>query len=224
MSAATENVHNDIVYRVAKECDRENVLDFIRMHYYPEEPITIGNLPKRQDSADEEFSVSVISYGASLVAVDLMNNDKIVGVILAGPIEPAEADLMLEESKQCENVNKKWSEILLLLAYLEKNANIYERYNIKKALHIHVLGVDKNQRGKSIGVNLMQKCFDIGKSLGYPLVTVDCTSVFSIRIAEKLQMECIQTLPYKDYTDNNGRQLFNPPSPHTQIKTFAKIL
>lgn len=224
MSAVTESGDSDIIYRIAKECDRDNVLDFLRIHYYPQEPITIGNLPKHQDSADEEFSVSVISHGASVIAVDLMKNDRIVGVILAGPIEPAEADLMLEEAKQCENDNKKWSEILLLLAYLEKNANIYERYNIKKALHIHVLGVDSQYRGKSIGAHLMQKCFDVGKQLGYPLVSVDCTSIFSIRIAEKIQMECIQTLPYKDYTDKNGRQLFNPPSPHTQIKTFAKLL
>lgn len=224
MCATAENGHNDIIYRVAEERDRDNVLEFIRKHYYPEEPITIGNSPKHQDEADEVFSLSVITYGASLIAIDPMNDDKLVGVILSGPIGPAEADLMMEESKRCENDNKKWSEILLLLAYLERNANIYERYNVNKALYVHNLGVHTQYRGKSIGFNLMQKTLDLAKSLGYPLVTADCTSVFSIRIAEKLQMECLQTVPYKDYTDENGRQIFNPPLPHTQIKTFAKYL
>lgn len=224
MSKIAENGNSGITYRIAVESDRDDVLEFIRKHYYPEEPITIGNAPKTPDSADENFSVSVIPFGASIIAVDPLENNKIVGAILAGPIERGEADLMVDESKRCEIDNKKWSEILLLLAHLEKNANIYDRYNIKKALHIHVLGVDGNYRGKSIGVNLMQKCFDAGKSLGYPLVTVDCTSVFSIRIAEKLQMENIYTLAFNEYKNKNGQQVFAPPLPHTHIKTFTKLL
>lgn len=225
MSTKTENCCSGLIYRVAVASDCDNVLDFIRKHYYPEEAITIGNAPTKQDSADEEFSVSVIPYGASIVAVDPLENDRIVGALLAGPIEPGEAELMVEESKRCESENKKWSEILLLLAHLEENANIYERYNINKALHVHVLGVESAYRGRSIGVNLMKNCFDVGKSLGYPLVTVDCTSIFSQRIAEKLQMENIYTLAFNDYKDKKtGKQVFNPPQQHTHIKTFTKIL
>lgn len=220
----SESGNNGTLYRVAVPSDGDNVLDFLRKHYYPEEPITIGNYPRVQDSADEDFSLSVIQYGASIIAIDPTEDDKIVGALLAGPIGPNEADLMEEESKECEKDNKKWSEILLLLAYLERNANIYERYNINKALHVHVLGVDVNYRGKSIGVNLMKKCFEAGKSLDYPLVTADCTSIYSIRVAEKLQMDCIQTLAFSDYRDKTGRQLFKPPLPHSHIKTFTKLL
>lgn len=150
MSKINENGSNDIVYRIAVESDRDNILDFMRKHYYPEEPITIGNAPKMQDSADEKFSVSLIPYGASIIAVDPLKNDKIVGVVLVGPIEEDEADLMREESKRCSSESKKWAEILLLLAHLEENANIYKRYNVKKALHIHVLGVDSEYIFKSI--------------------------------------------------------------------------
>lgn len=220
MSTLIEN--NDISYRIATIDDRDNILDFIRNHYYPEEPITIGNEPKSQDSEDEQFSISVIPHGSTIIANDL--NGRIVGVLISGPIGPGEAAEMIEEAERCESNSRKWSEILRLLAYLEECANIYERYNVTKALHIHVMGVDRQMRGKSIGCGLMIKCFEIAKSLGYPLVTVDCTSVFSIRIAEKLQMECIVELAYEDYKDKNGRQLFKPPSPHTHIKTFTKVL
>lgn len=165
--------------------------------------------------------MSVIPYGATIIAID-PTQDKIVGAVLAGPIKPEEAEDMIEESKHCKT--KKWSEILRLLAHLEERANIYERYNVTKALHIHVLGVDGQTRGKSIGIKLMKKCFEVGKSLGYPLVSVDCTSVYSIKIAEKLEMECIGKLAYSDYKDCNGLQLFQPPLPHVNIKTFAKIL
>lgn len=221
---APGNGQCDIIYRVATENDRDNVLDFIRKHYYPEEPITNGNSPKMQDSADEEFSKSVIKHGTSILAIDQSKDNKIVGALLSGPIEPDEAHEMIEESKLHENNNKKWSEILLLLAHLEQNANIYERYNVNISLHIHVLGVSKYYRGKSIGVNLMRTCFDVAKNQGYTIVKADCTSVFSIKIAEKLQMECIYELAYSDYKDTNGKQLFKPPLPHTHIKTFTKVL
>lgn len=39
MCAAVQNGHDDIIYRVAKASDREDVLEFIRKYYYPEEPV-----------------------------------------------------------------------------------------------------------------------------------------------------------------------------------------
>lgn len=225
MSTAAENGHNEIVYRVATPNDRDTILCFLRKHYYPEEPITNGNEPKKQDSADEEFSLSVIEDGASIIAVDSTKNDKIVGAIMAGPIEPDEAKHLQIEAKRCyENNNKKWSEILLLLGHLTECANVFERFNVDKSLHIHVMSVDTAYRGKSIGTNLMRKCLEVGKSLSYPLASADCTNVFSIKIAEKIGMECINVLAFSDYKDNTGKQLFQPPMPNTHIKTFTKVL
>lgn len=220
---SNENLNDDdILIRVANVDDQENVLNFIRLYYYPEEPLTIGSEPKLQSVEDELFSVSVLPYGASVIAVNKRENNQIVGALLAGPIGPEEADELFEEAEHCKD--KKWSEILKLLGHLERSANVYERYNVQKALHIHVMGVDPKMRGKSIGAKLMRKCIEIGKNLDYPLITVDCTSIYSIKIAEKLQMECINTLAYTDYTDIDGTQLFRPPHPHTDMKTFAKRL
>lgn len=225
MSTILENVNSDIIYRIAKPSDRNNLLDFLRVHYYPEEPITNGNEPKEQDKLDEEFSLSVIEDGASIIAVDPAKNDKVIGAILAGPIEPHEVEHLQHESKRCaENNSMKWSQILQLLAHLAECANVFERFNVDKSLHIHVMSVDAAYRGKSIGKNLMEKCIEAGKSLGYPLISTDCTNVFSIKIAEKLGMECVNTLAFSDYKDENGQQLFKPPLPNTHIKTFIKVL
>lgn len=213
---------DDILIRVALDTEREAIRDFIRQHYYPEEPITIGNEPKEPSRQDEEFSISLIPHGVSVVAIDPQRNNQIVGVALAGSIGPTEADDIVAEAKLCND--KKWREILYLLERLERNANLYERYGVDKALHVHAMGVDRRARGKSIGIKLMRKCMENGKAHGYPVISLDCTSIFSIRIAEKLQMECVGKLAYADYTDANGKQLFRPPSPHTHIKTFAKLL
>lgn len=216
------NIYDDILIRVAKVDDQEAILNFLRLYYYPEEPLTIGNEPKLQSTEDEMFSVSVLPYGASVIACNRKCNNQIVGALLAGPVGPDEADEIFEEAKHC--TNKKWTEILRLLGHLEQNSNVYERYNVDKALHIHVMGVDPQMRGKAIGKKLMKKCMEIGKNLQFPMVTLDCTSIYSIKIAEYLEMDCVGVLAYTDYKDIDGRQIFCPPLPHTHVKTFAKRL
>lgn len=218
----SNGINNNVVIRVANESDTAAVLEFVRNHYYPEEPITLGNEPKQQSTEDEEFHMSLIPMGISIVAIDTERNNQIVGALLAGPIHSNEAEEMIEEAKLCKD--KKWSEILYLLAYLEHQANIYERYNVDRALYVHAISVHSQSRGQSIGLKMMEKCMENGKNLGYSLLSADCTSVYSIRLAEKLQMDCVSVLAYEDYKDDNGKQLFQPPLPHTHIKTFAKIL
>lgn len=211
-----------ILYRVATGSDHDAILDFMRKHYYPEEPLTLGNDPKTQSTEDEKFTASLIPFGATIVALD--ERDQIVGCLSSGPSNADEAASMYKESERIESKDKKWSEILRLLAFLEERANLYERYNITKSLYVSAMGVDRRMRGNAIGSNLLRKCFETGKMMGYPLVSLDCSSVYSIRIAEQLQMECVGQLAYNDYKDSHGRQLFNPPAPHTHIKTFAKVL
>ncbi len=204
--------NNRFIIRVANEHDSDAVLEFIRKFYYPEEPITLGNEPKQQSEEDEKFHISLLPMGSSIVATDSERNDQIVGALIAGPVEPSEAEEMLEQAKLCKD--KKWSEILYLLAYLDMQANIYKRYNVDRALYVHAIAVDDQTRGQAIGAKMMEKCMEIGKAMGYSLLSGDFTSVYSIRMAEKLDMDCVGDLAYEDYKDDDGNQLFRPPVPH----------
>lgn len=225
MSVISKSSDSSIVHRIATENDRNNILEFLRKHYYPEEPMTNGNEPRKQESVDEEFTLSVISDGASIVAIDSVNDGKIIGALIAGHIEKNESELILAAAKEFElNNNRKWSEILRLVGHISQCANIFQRYNVSKSLQIHVISVDAAYRGKSIGTNLMKMCFDVGKTLDFPIVSIDCTSVFSIKLAEKLDMDCVNIQAFEDFRDKNGRQLFNPPPPNTHIKSFVKVL
>lgn len=212
---------SEITFKVASSSDYDQVLEFIRSHYYPEEPITIGNEPREQSVEDEEFSMSSLDEGTTIMAVD--GDNEMVGVCISGAIQPNDAEKMIEDSKRVKS--KKWSEILLLLAYLEHKANVCERFNVPKSLHMHVMGVHPKVRGQSIGVKLMGRCMANGKQLGFKLASTDCTSIFSIKIAERLGMECIETLAFDEYRDKtDGRQIFKPTQPHTHIKTFIQRL
>lgn len=214
---------NDVQYRKATVDDLDAVADIVGAQFFLDEPMTTDNIQRFKPSEAREFSMPYILHGTSVVAIDPLQNDKIVGVTLTEPTGPHTATKLAEEAKLWESKWKKGSDALKLYSYLEERANIYERYNVKKALHLDVVVVDRSMRGKSITDGMAEKCFEFAKSSGYSLITADCTSAYSQRVAEK-RMQCILELPYTDYKDSSGRQIFNPPPPHTHIKKYVKIL
>lgn len=211
----------EIHYRVATENDYNAVLEFLRLHYYPEEPLTIACKPPEQDSYDEEANMSNIYHGTCIIAV---SDEQIVGAFLAGPKYPNEDKKLLEEASHIPN--SKWAKILLFLATLERDSNIYQKYNVDKAMHGHVLAVDKNFRGNGIGLNLFKKSMERAKELGFPLYSTDCTSVYSAQLCERLNMDCVNVCAFADYRmpDKNKEQVFYPPEEHKLVKTYAKMI
>lgn len=205
--------------RVATDKDYDKVLDFIRVHYYKEEPLTIGVEPKQQDQHDEEFNMSSISHGTSVVAVE---GDQILGVFLAAPKYSDEAQHIKEEAEKLAGT--KWSKILGILYHVETQANVFERFGVDKAVHGHVLTVHNEARGKNVGGKLLEKVWEVTKEKGYKLFTSDCTSFYSARLMERMGMILVNEFPYKNYKDSNDNQVFNPPEIHKSIKTFAKVL
>ena len=211
-----------IRYEVASLSDYEGVLQFLRKHYYAHEPITVGYIHKKEPTKDDEdFSMSFLADGTVIKSID-ENTGNIIGVSISGPIKPGDPEQMVEEAKTTET--KKWADILKLLAYLEKTANVCERYNVEKCLHIHIIAVDTTYRGQAIGFNLTKEQLKLAQKLGYKLVSVDCTNVYTAKICEKLGMELVNAVVLSDYRDEHGIQLFRPPEPHHTTKTFISKL
>lgn len=205
--------------RVATPEDYDKVLEFIRIHYYAEEPLTIGVEPKQPDSYDVEFNMSSISHGTSVVAVE---GDKILGVFLAAPKYSDEAQHIKEEAEKLAGT--KWAQILGILYHVEIGANVFERFGVEKAVHGHVLSVHKDARGKNVGGQIIEKVWEVAKEKGFQLFTSDCTSYYSAKLMERLGMTLVNDFPYSQYRDTNDNQIFNPPEIHKSIQTFAKVL
>lgn len=206
-----------ITIRVALPSEYDAVLSFLRDYYYKEEPITIFHPQPGHTKDDEEFTMSNIKHGTVLISTD---GDRITGAIVAGPIEHGDADAMIEAAKTTET--EKWRDISLLLAYIEKKADVLHRFQLPTALHVHALGVHHDYRGQKIGEKLFNSCFDNAKRLNYSMVTTDCTSIFSIKIAERLGMECVSSVTYDEYNASIGEDLFKPQEPNLEVKTFIK--
>ncbi|XP_053956016.1 arylalkylamine N-acetyltransferase-like 2 [Anastrepha ludens] len=218
-----ENKAGNVEIRRIQLSDHDEVLNFLRTHFYREEPLTIGSEPKEQDKEDEKFNMSQIAHGTSLMAVTESavggKRDRIAGVLISGPTSSNEAEHLFEEAARLGPT--KWGKALQLLACTARDSNVGERYNVAKTLYIHILAVDAEMRGRAIAARLIEEVKKLGRQLGYPLMTVDCTSYYSARLCERLGMECINVVQYENYLDKEGKPVFSPPPPHNCLKTFA---
>lgn len=214
--------NNKISIRVANEDDRDAFLDILREAYYRDEPITLAHPTPGHTRDDEEFTASAqLKYGTCLVAVDEASG-RIAGALAAGPIEHGSADEMIEAAKTTET--EKWRDISLFLAFIEKKADMFGRFDIENAIHVQAVGVHRDYRGQRIGERLFKFCFENARKLNYPMVSADCSSIYSMKIAEQCGMVNVSSVTYDEYNAIIGRELFKPTAPNVEIKTFVKFL
>ncbi|XP_065088080.1 arylalkylamine N-acetyltransferase-like 2 [Ochlerotatus camptorhynchus] len=213
---------DSLVLRVARPDELDQVREVLHRIYYPEEGITVSYVHNKQHTLDDErFSLSFVEQGTVVLAEDTAAK-RFIGISIAGAIYPGDPDLMEQEATTTET--KKWSDILKLLALLERTADVCGRYRLEKAYHVHILAVDPTYRGHALGQRLLQFQMDLAKIMGFGAISGDFTSIFSVKLAEKLGMECINQLSLGEYRDEKGQKLFEPQDIHQVIKTCVKLL
>lgn len=144
---------------------------------------------------------------------------------MAEPYVPTSTKRKQKLAERIKDTDKLFADILNLLVFFENSANIFERYNVKKALQYFAVSVHKDYRGEHVPVKMDEAAEMNAKILGYPLKFAMITSHYTLRICKNLQLECVQRLKYADYKDSKtGQQVFNPPPPHTEFGMFAKRL
>ncbi|KAH8386793.1 hypothetical protein KR093_002599 [Drosophila rubida] len=215
-TAAVNDSNDSLEIKVATADDTERLMQFLHAHYYREEPLTVGCPPPEPDAEDEAFLLSNLPHGTCLMA---LCDGRIVGAAVAGPKLPDEAAHLFEEAARLSGT--KWGRILGFLAIVERDANVFERLQVPKALHLHALGVDSTLRGRRIGESIVTALSSRARELGYPALTTDCTSFYSARLMERLNFQLLNTLPYTGYVDAAGVQLIKPPAPHEHVKTYV---
>lgn len=90
-----------IQFRIALQEDKDKILNFLRESYYLEEPLTIGSEPQQQTFEDEEFSISNIQYGTSVLAIEISSDNN-------------DCNSISNENDDDDNHNKKEKEKLLV--------------------------------------------------------------------------------------------------------------
>ncbi|XP_054085637.1 arylalkylamine N-acetyltransferase-like 2 [Zeugodacus cucurbitae] len=217
------NEADNIRIRLVELSDGDDVLNFLRKHFYPEEPLCSSS-QKPPHPEDEAFNISLIAHGTCLMAVQQqivngIRRERIVGVLLSGPKHSDEAEHLFKEAARLRPTD--FGKAIGILAHAERDSNVFERYNVERALHIYAGAVDGSFRGRAISIILKEKLKELGRQLGYSLLTTDCTSFYSAKVSERMGMDCVNVIKYADYLDEEGKVVFNMPLPHEYLKTYA---
>ncbi|KAJ9582977.1 hypothetical protein L9F63_022681 [Diploptera punctata] len=153
----------------------------------------------------------MLAEGLSLMAIS-KNDQNILGICL----------------NKCKIKNKtpeyRDDKIGRFLNEVESGVNIWELGKTDRAFSINILAVSESSRGTGVGKALMEHSREKARSAGYSLLYVLCTSYYSDRIARNMGMQCVYTLPYSEYKDEQGNPVFVPPAPHTQATVLIEKL
>lgn len=216
------NEVDGIQFRQAIPADREAFREALERFFYPEEPLTISyHLGKDVTKDDMDFALSLIENGFVWLAIQ-EGSGKIIGISAGSLIERGEADQLLDAAERTET--KKFADILRLLAHLSREANIFERFAVDRAYHVHCLAVDSDFRGRALGRIMVEKQFEYARKCAIQVVSTDATGVYSVNLFEKLGMECCCVLAYADFRDEHGQQVFLAEAPHSEARTLTKVL
>lgn len=214
---------NDVKFRIAMKSDRERISEFNHKHFYPGEPITLGSKIGHPTDGEEKYTLDSIDFGTSIISYTLNchGQEEIIGVVISEISYPHDIDEMIEEANSIGDDQKHWRDMLNFWIWIDQTADIFNKMNIDRSLHIHSLAVHSAYRGRGLGKVLIKKQIEIAKEHEFPAVCIDCTSVYTMKIAESLGMKSYSWVPYTEIKDDHGQQLFYPPEPHTFFGTYA---
>ncbi|GBP33906.1 Dopamine N-acetyltransferase [Eumeta japonica] len=138
--------------RLITSDDKDKVLDFLKRFFFVDEPLNQAvNLLETPDSRClelEEYATSTLDQNVSVAAVD--DDDQFVGIIINGLVRREDA---MEDSPKVEECpNPKFRKILRVLAYLDKEARIWEKLpkECKRVLEIRIASTHSDWRGRGL--------------------------------------------------------------------------
>ncbi|XP_056642053.1 arylalkylamine N-acetyltransferase 1-like isoform X2 [Diorhabda sublineata] len=147
-----------------------------------------------------------------------IKDNEIVGLCLCVSVNK------VEQQKIFDCQNEKYNKLVRLLDYADKQCDPFQIYpECSRGISVQVISVAKSCRGMGIATTLIEKASVLAKEKGYQFITIACTSLYSSKLAEKLNFRVKFSLDYTDYKEN-GQIVFKPDPPHTALTIYLKKL
>ncbi|XP_044749553.1 arylalkylamine N-acetyltransferase-like 2 [Coccinella septempunctata] len=210
-------------FELLEECRYNDVLEYLKNHFH-DEPLNVAvGLFKKGQTCEllENYDLQTMKDGYSLVAID-PETGKIAGAMLNGISRRGDVEQDLEGMKSIDDI--KFHRLMGLLFSHNAEARLFQRYNVEKIFELRILSVDSDHRGKGLGQTLVKKSEELARQHGFTLLKADATSFFTQKILEKFGFETVKTIVYRDYKDDDGKLIYDTPSPHTTYKIMVKDL
>lgn len=109
------------------------------------------------------------------------------------------------------------------MQHVGRQFDLFAHYpQFDRALDGKIMSVNEAYRGVGICKELTRHTIEYMLSQGIRLYHVMCTSHYSALVCERMGLEEIFRLNYRDYLVN-GRQALRPAEPHEACRVFAQI-
>ncbi|KAJ8919253.1 hypothetical protein NQ315_003836 [Exocentrus adspersus] len=201
----------------------DDVIHHLRYNF-PDEPLnaSVGLCMHGQPcELLEHHDLMTLKDGLSVMAVD-KDTEVIAGVALNGIARQGDTERSLEEMKSIDNV--PYQRIFGLLNSVNKEIDLFGKYNVDKIFELRILSVDSNYRGKGVAKELFSRSEIIAEEHGFKLMKVDATSLFTQKISESFGFHVEKSVKYGDYKDADGKKIYDTKSPHDYYKVMVKQL
>lgn len=186
-------------------------------HMYPDEPLC-SSLGMVMDDEVRAMSMVPLLQNMTIVLVATKTRE----IIGQRVISTMSINDKIELDQIQVPANNKF---LKLYDTINKSCDFWKHYNVEEAFHFFGLSVHREYRRKGIGTKLMQAALLFIKSmnLGPVLVKALGDSIYSHRIFERTEFDCLGEIMYDDYK-NDGEQVVTNTGEHKSIKLFCKMI
>ncbi|XP_065218579.1 uncharacterized protein LOC135844339 [Planococcus citri] len=209
-------METELQFKLITKDEKPEIRQFLLDNYFPDDQILLSNGRVQPTEGEIQFMLDIIDENLSFKAY---NRGELCGIILNGEFDRncVQEQQQKVDSCRCEIFKK----ILEFFLAWEIDTHRWEILECDKVFNIHVIAVKSSYRRKGIMKALVNRSLECAKQLEHTSVTVDCTSFYTAKYFQKTDWNCIFSLPFVHFKDNQGNPIFvKKNSPHLHVTTF----
>ena len=194
----------------------EDMANFIRDHYAPDEP-TGKSLNLKWDTELRDVIIAILKQNISVALIEVETDE-----ILAGQAVTIENKLGILEPASFKS--EALAKVFGLVNDLDKLCNVYDHYKVENIIHLWQLATHKDHRHKGFATKLITAMLEAFRILemGPMAIKVECTHNGSKRVFEKLGFEALAEIKFAVYMVD-GKQAFTNTGEHNSGVLYGKL-
>jgi hypothetical protein len=206
---------NKCRFEIAKRADINPTVQFIESNFFKSDPLCkslhVGK--KKLEGPTENLIRDCIKQGMTIVAREKADDSAIIGVSMNTRSCPWDADRLEEYARLLTDVNMR--KVMHIWALMAREPRLHKELSELSIFELGIIAVDGGRMGQGLGTELARRSIDLGRDLNFKYARMNCTSEFSIKIGEKLNMTRIWDVPFKNILMPDGKTpLAVPEIPH----------
>lgn len=219
------NLTNDYRIDIAKANDARCTLNFLEENFFQHEPLSKSlNITRKSiEGSMEIFIKNSLKDGFTMIARDNSPNNEIIGVSLNIRSCKFNAKKYKELASCAPKINTK--KLFHVWALLSSEPHLQEVLNQPCLFEIKMLAVKRCHQDKGVASELVKNSLTLAKDLNFSHASINCTSEYAKRIANRQNMKNVWEVDYKNIVLSDAKTpLATPELPHVSASVWLANL